>query len=82
MKTCKMNAVDKNGNSSPECTNCNHRFNTDYARNSYLETCAIVNGRYKYCPNCGAKYIGGQVNGIDLEKCSREIQRWMSPHLF
>ena len=33
----KINIIDKQGKSAPECTNCNHRFNTNYARNPYKE---------------------------------------------
>ncbi len=77
MKTYKMNVVNRNGKSSPECTNCNHRFNTDYASNPYREMCEIAKGKYNYCPKCGAKYIGCQVEGVNLEDCEDAIQNWI-----
>lgn len=77
MQTCKMNIVSKNGDSCPECTNCKYRFATDYADNPYEEMVRIATGKYDYCPKCGAKYIGCQVEGIDLEKCDRKTKDWV-----
>jgi hypothetical protein len=73
-----MNVVDRGGTSRPECTNCNHRFDTDHANNPYKEMCKIAKGKYSYCPFCGAKYIGCQVEGIDFEKCSSATQDWIN----
>ena len=61
MAICKMNVVDRNGRSAPECTNCGHRFDTDYAKNPYAEMCRIAKGKFAYCPVCGAKYVGCQI---------------------
>lgn len=74
----KMNIVNRNGSYEPECTNCHHRFNTDYASNPYREMVAIAHGKYKFCPECGAPYTGCQVEGVDFEKCERNIKYWAS----
>ena len=66
MNSCKMNVVDRKGVSKPECTNCGHRFNTDYAKNPFEEMCQIAKGKFHYCPYCGAEYIGCQVEGVDF----------------
>lgn len=76
----KMNIVNKKGRSQPECTKCGYRFNTDYATNPYLEMINIAHGKYKFCPECGDKYEGCQVDGIDFNKCSQSIKIWASPH--
>lgn len=78
METCKMNVVNRNGDNAPECTNCNHRFETDYAENPYREMCRIAKGKYLYCPKCGAKYIGCQVEGVDFEKCDFYTRDWIN----
>lgn len=77
MKTYKMNVVNINGTSCPECTNCGHRFETDYAENPYREMCRIAKGKYHYCPKCGAEYIGCQIDGIDFEKCDFNKRDWL-----
>ena len=74
----KMNIVDRNGESSPECTQCGHRFETDYADNPYREMVDIANGKYKFCPNCGSPYTGCQVEGVDFDKCEPRIKYWAS----
>lgn len=74
----KMNLIDINGKSSCQCTNCNFRFNTEYAKNPYIETIKIAHGKYNYCPNCGDKYEGCQVESIDFNKCDDTIKLWAS----
>lgn len=74
----KMNIVNRGGTSAPECTNCGHRFNTKTAKSPYEEMVAIANGKYKFCPECGAKYEGCQVEGVDFDKCERHIKYWAS----
>ena len=76
----KMNLVDINGKSSCQCTNCNFRFNTDYAKNPYMETVRIAHGKYKYCPNCGEKYEGCQIEGVDFNKCPPDVRLWATAH--
>lgn len=73
----KMNVIDNNGTSSPECTACGYIFNTDYAKNPYKEMCCIALGKYKYCPICGDKYDGCQIEGIDIEECSDYEKDWI-----
>lgn len=77
-KTCKMNVVNRRGRSAPECTNCGHRFNTDYADNSYREMCRIAKGKFSFCPVCGARYIGCQIEGVDFDKCDAYERDWIS----
>ena len=72
----KMNIVDINGKSSCQCTNCNFRFNTEYAKNPYMETVRIAHGKYKYCPNCGDKYEGCLIEGKNANKYNPEIRFW------
>lgn len=69
----KVNIVKRNGSSAPECTNCNHRFNIK----TYPEMVAIVDN-CKFCPECGARWDGCQVDGVDFEKCTPHIQWWAS----
>ena len=71
MATCKMNVVDRNGRSAPECTNCGHRFDTD------VEMCRIAKGKFAYCPVCGAKYVGCQIEGVDFDKCAPHLSDWI-----
>jgi len=78
MKTYKTNVVSINGSATPICTNCNHSFDTDYAKNPYREMCKIAKGKYHYCPNCGAKYIDCQVEGVDFEKCNSNTIDWIN----
>lgn len=78
MKTCKMNVVNRNGTHAPECTNCNYRFETDYAENPYREMCSIAKGKYAFCPVCGARYIGCQINGVDFNKCDSHKRDWIN----
>lgn len=73
----KINIIDKQGKSAPECTNCNHRFNTNYARNPYKEMCEIAFGKFKYCPNCGDKYQGCLIEGVDFNKSDKSKKRWL-----
>ena len=75
-----MNIIDRNGRSSPECTHCYYRFNTDYAKNPYYEMVEIAQGKYKFCPNCGSAYEGCQVEGVDFDKCEPHIKYWASGH--
>lgn len=77
MKTYYANIVNRGGSHKPECTNCGHRFETDYARNPYGEMCNIACGKYHYCPYCGAKYIGCQIEGVDFHKCSADLREWV-----
>lgn len=76
-KICKMNVVSVNGRSEPECTACGHRFDTDHAENPYREMCRIATGKFKFCPNCGAKYAGCQIEDVDLERCAPEKRDWI-----
>ena len=76
----KMNIVDINGKSSCQCTNCNYRFNTEYAKNPYMETVRIAHGKYKYCPNCGDKYEGCLIEGVDFNQCSPDVRLWATAH--
>lgn len=76
--TCKMNVVNRGGSSKPERTNCGKRFNTDYADNPYREMCEIAKGKYRFCPVCGAKYVGCQIEGVDFEKCDPYYQDWIN----
>ena len=78
IRSCKMNVVNINGSSYPVCTNCDYRFDTKYARNSYVEMCKIAKGKFQYCPVCGAKYTGCQVEGVDLEKCTPNTKDWIN----
>ena len=79
---CKMNVIkDFRGRSAPECTNCNHRFDTDGAENSYREMCRIAKGKFAFCPMCGAKYVGCQIEGVDFEKCSPDLRDWINEGL-
>ncbi len=75
--TCKMNVVNRRGCSAPECTNCGHRFNTDHAENPYREMCHIARGKFSFCPACGAKYIGCQIEGVDFDKCDANKRAWI-----
>lgn len=77
VKTCKMNVVSINGRSAPECTACGHRFNTESSENPYRAMCRIAMGEYRFCPCCGAKYAGCQVEGIDLDKTTPEKRDWI-----
>lgn len=77
-KICKMNVVKRGGRSAPECTNCGHRFNTDYADNPYTEMCRIAKGKFSFCLSCGAKYTGCQIEGVDFDKCDANLQDWIS----
>ncbi len=77
MQTCKMNVVDRNGRSAPECTSCGHRFNTDYAENPYREMCRIARGKFSFCPSCGAKYTGCQIEGQDFDDCTPKLRDWI-----
>ena len=77
MLTSKMNVVKINGSSSPECTNCGYRFETDYAENPYKEMCKIAFGKNRFCPMCGAKYVGCQIEGIDFNDCDPYLQDWI-----
>lgn len=72
-----MNVVNRNGNSQPECTACGHRFETNYAENPYHEMCSIAYGKFRFCPNCGAKYVGCQIEGIDFDKCTPHLRDWI-----
>lgn len=73
----KMNVVNINGSATPECTNCGHRFETKYANNPYREMCNIALGKYTFCPMCGSKYEGAQIEGIDLDKCDTYKRDWL-----
>ena len=74
----KMNIVHRNFHSAPECTNCGHRFNTEYAENPYHEMLEIAYGKYKFCPHCGDKYEGMLVEGKPLSEHNEQIQYWAS----
>ena len=76
--TCKMNVVNRGGSSRPECTNCGHRFDVDYADNPYREMCCIAKGKFRFCPVCGAKYVGCQIEGVDFNKCNPDYQDWIN----
>lgn len=73
----KMNVININGTSCPECTNCGYRFKTDYAQNPYREMCNIALGKYGFCPHCGSKYEGCQIEGIDIEECNDCEIEWI-----
>ena len=77
MKTYKMNVLSMHDRSDLECTNCKHRFDTNYALNPYREMCNLAMGKYQYCPKCGAKFIGCQVEGVDFTKCETYIKDWI-----
>lgn len=73
-----MNVVKREYICKPECTNCGHRFDTDYAKNRYREMCRIAMGeRFRFCPKCGAKYIGCQIEGVDFDKCDPDSRDWI-----
>ena len=75
--TCKMNVVKRNYSAAPECTACGHRFETEYADNPYREMCRIALGKFKFCPQCGAKYTGCQIEGIDIDKADPDLRNWI-----
>ena len=73
-----MNVVkNRMGSASPECTNCGFRFETRDAGHPYREMCRIALGKFKFCPQCGAKYIGCQVEGVDLGECDADTRDWI-----
>lgn len=73
----KVNIVDIRGKSVPKCTNCGHEFDTDVAKNPYKEMYNIARGKFRFCPACGAKYVGFQVNSLDFSKCDLSVQSWI-----
>lgn len=75
--TCKMNVVNRGGTHAPECTNCGRRFDAG----GYRDMCQITMGRYDFCPSCGARYVGAQVEGVDFYKCSPSTQDWIQSGL-
>lgn len=75
--TYKMNVVKINGCAQPECTNCGHRFDTDRAAHPYRAMCQIAMGAYPFCPYCGAKYAGCQIEGVNFDKCSSDLRDWI-----
>lgn len=48
--------------------------------NHNMETVRIAHGKYKYCPNCGEKYEGCQIEGVDFNKCPPDIRLWATAH--
>lgn len=74
----KMNIVERNFKSAPECTKCGYRFDTSYATNPYHEMLKIAHGKYKFCPHCGDKYEGILVEGKPISEHSSDVQSWVS----
>lgn len=70
----KLNIVNRNGSSAPECTECGKRLKID----NYHEMTAIVSGKYKCCPECGQRIVGIQVEGVDFSECNYSIRVWAS----
>lgn len=77
MATCKMNVVDRNGRSAPECTNCGHRFDTDYAKNPYAEMCRIAKGEICLLPSLRSQVCWRQIEGVDFDKCDPYETDWI-----
>lgn len=70
----KLNIVKQNGSAAPECTACGKRLKIE----NYHEMTAIVGGKYKFCPECGERITGVQVEGVDFSECDYRTQTWAS----
>jgi predicted RNA-binding Zn-ribbon protein involved in translation (DUF1610 family) len=72
MKRAKMNSdKDNRGKATPRCTGCNKAIATynyyDFVRAMHV----------KFCPNCGAKIDGIQVEGVDFADCDSNTRDWV-----
>lgn len=74
----KMNIDSRSNRATVQCTNCNHIFKTDKAKNPYHEMLEIAHGKYKFCPSCGEKYEGMLVDGKPLAEHDESTRHWAS----
>lgn len=76
--TYKMNVVSIRGSAAPECTHCGHRFTEiKGACNPYEAMCRLAMGKFPFCPCCGAKYAGCQIEGVDFDECTPNDKSWI-----